>query len=112
MSAEPLLSRRLWRSYILLFIANELDLVYTYFGLGHGFFQEANPIVRPYLYTWWPIAMKIAALAGLALAIVAVVQAGRNTQQRMLGVMQLITAVYAIVLVMHLVTLLRAFGRG
>lgn len=108
----PLLSRQLWRWYILLFIANELDLVYTYFGLGQGFFQEGNPVIRPHLYTWWPITMKAVALAGLALGIAVVLRAGLRRQQRALKAIRMATAVYAAVLVLHLVTLLRSLGRG
>lgn len=112
MSPEALLSRQLWRWYALLFIANELDLLYTYFGLGHGFFQEANPLLRPHLYTWWPIAIKALALGGLALGIAVAVRAGLHRMRRVLRVVRAATAIYAVVLILHLVVLLRALGRG
>lgn len=112
MSPEAILNRQLWRWYVVLFIANELDLLYTYFGLGQGFFHEANPLLRPYLYTWWPIALKAIALAGLALGIAAGMRAGLRRQRRVLRVLRGVVAIYGIVLILHLVTLFRAMVRG
>lgn len=112
METGRLLNRELWRWYILLVIANELDLVYTYFGLSHGRFLEANPIIRPHLYTWWPIAMKAAGLAGLALAVALVLQMSLPRQRRVLEVLRLVTAVYVVVLVMHVVNMLTMLRRG
>lgn len=99
-------SRELWRWYILLLIANELDLVFTYFGLSQGTFMEANPLVRPHLYTWWPLLMKLAPLAGLALGVYAVLGHGHHLQRRVLGALRLATAIYTIVLVMHVLHVL------
>lgn len=106
------MNRELWRWYILLFIANELDLVYTYFGLSRGVFQEANPLLRPHLFTLWPIMLKVVGLAGLALGIVAALQAGVKYQQRLLRVLRATTTVYVAILVMHLVYLLETITRG
>lgn len=99
-------SRELWRWFLLLVIANELDLAYTYVGLSRGVFQEANPILRPHLYTWWPIALKVIALTGLALGIAAVVRHGFRRQQMVLEAVRITTAVYLVILVIHVVYLL------
>jgi hypothetical protein len=106
------LPRQLWRSYIGLFIANELDLVYTYFGLGQGSFLEGNPWLRPHLLTWYPITIKAVGLAALAVGIVAVLQVGVPRQRRVLWALQTATAVYAGVLVLHLINLLDSLSRG
>ena len=110
--AQTLPSRELWRWYILLLIANELDLVFTYFGLSQGTFMEANPLVRPHLYTWWPLLMKLAPLAGLALGVYAVLTRGQHLQQRTLGALRLATAIYTIVLVMHVLQMLTSAFTG
>lgn len=106
------LSRELWRSYVLLFIANELDLVYTYFGLSRGAFLEGNPWLRPLLLTWWPIVVKLIALGGLALGILVILEAGLPRQLRVLRVLRMATAIYTAVLVLHLVNLLTSLSRG
>lgn len=110
MTADVMLSRQLWRWYIVVFIANELDLVFTYFGLGQGFLHEANPLLRPHIYTLWPIAIKILALAGLALGIAAAVNAGFARKRRVLRVLHGVAAIYCFVLILHLFTILRAIG--
>jgi len=110
MSPDAFLSRQLWRWYIIVFIANELDLVFTYFGLGQGFLQEVNPLLRPHIYTWWPITIKVVALAGLALGIAAAVHASFARKRRVLKVLHGVAAVYCLVLILHLVTILRAIG--
>ncbi len=112
MRNPPLLNRQLWRWYLLLVIANELDLVYTYFGLGRGFFIEANPLAQPYLLTWWPIAQKVIPLVGLGIAIAAVLRSTNYRQERVLTVLQAVTAVYAVLAFMHVVNLLAAIWRG
>lgn len=106
------LPRKLWRSYILLFIANELDLVYTYFGLGQGGFLEGNPWLGPHLFTLYPIVIKALALAALALGVVAVLQVGIARQRRVLLALQTATAVYACVLVLHLIHLVGSLSRS
>lgn len=106
------LTRELWRWYILLFIANELDLVYTYFGLSQGAFFEWNPWLRPLLLTWWPIIVKAVSLGGLAIAVVAVLQAGLIRQARVLRALRAVTVVYVAVLVLHLMNLLVSVSRG
>jgi len=100
-----MLSRELWRWYILLLIANELDLAYTYFGLSRGAFLEGNPWMEPYLLTWWPIGVKVVCLAALAVGIVAALSAGLVRQQRVLRALRVATGVYAAVLVLHVVNL-------
>jgi hypothetical protein len=110
MSPDVLLSKQLWRWYIVVFIANELDLVFTYFGLGQGFLQEVNPLLRPHIYTLWPITIKVLALAGLALGIAAAVNASFARKRRVLRVLHGVAAIYCIVLILHLVTILRAVG--
>ncbi len=106
------LARELWRSYIVLLIANELDLVYTYFGLSRGAFLEWNPWLRPHLLTWWPIGVKVGCLAALAVGIIAIVRAGSSRQQRVLRALRVATAVYATVLVLHVVNLLTSLSGG
>ena len=106
------LPRKLWRSYIVLLIANELDLVYTYFGLSRGSFLEWNPWLKPHLLTWYPLTIKAVGLAALALGIVAVLRVGTPRQRRALLVLQTATAVYAGVLVLHLINLLDSISRG
>ncbi len=112
MTAGRVLSRELWRWYILLLIANELDLAYTYFGLSRGTFLEGNPWMEPYLLTWWPIGVKAVCLAGLAVGIIAVLSAGLVRQQRVLRALRVATGVYAAVLVLHIVNLLVSLSRG
>ncbi len=112
MTDGRVLSRELWRWYILLLIANELDLAYTYFGLSRGAFLEGNPWMEPYLLTWWPIGVKAVCLAGLAVGIIAVLSAGLVRQQRVLRALRAATAVYAAVLVLHVVNLLASLSRG
>lgn len=107
-----LLSRELWRWYLMLFIANELDLVYTYFGLSNGRFHEANPFLAPLLYSFWPITLKLVPLAGLALGVFVVLRSTVRRQQRVLSFIRLATAIYVIILVMHLINLVANLGRG
>ncbi len=98
-----------WRLYSLLVIANLLDLVFTYFGLGRGFFQEANPIAQAHLYTLWPLSMKAGGLTLLALGIYAALRTTRRSRQRRLlafGAVALTVGVYGIVVVLHVVYLL------
>jgi len=111
-SSERALSRELWRSYVLLFIANELDLVYTYFGLSRGVFLEGNPWLRPLLLTWWPIAIKVILLAALAFGIIVILEAGLPRQRRVLRALRMAITVYAGVLVLHVVNLLTSLSRG
>ncbi|MDQ7843254.1 MAG: DUF5658 family protein [Armatimonadota bacterium] len=94
----------LWRWYAVLVIANELDLVFTYLGLSRGTFLEANPLVRPYLYTWWPFIMKLGPLAGLALAIAVVVRRGQRLHPRTLTAVRLAAVIYAGIVLLHIVT--------
>ncbi len=112
MTSGRVLKRELWRWYILLFIANELDLLYTYFGLSQGAFLEGNPWVRPFLLTWWPIIVKAVSLGGLAVAVVAVLQAGFPRQERALYALRAVTVVYAAVLALHVMNLLASLSRG
>lgn len=95
---------------MLLVIANELDLVYTYFGLSRGAFAEGNPMWRPLLYTAWPLTLKILALAGLALGIAALARTSLPRQQAVLQTLKLTTAIYAILLALHVVNLLTSIG--
>jgi len=97
----------LWRWYVVLLIANELDLVFTYLGLSRGTFLEANPLVRPYLYTWWPFIMKFAPLAGLALAIAVVARRGQHLHPRTLAAVRLAAAIYVGIVLLHVLTWLR-----
>ncbi len=96
-------SRDLWRWYVSLLIANELDLVYTYVGVARGAFSEANPWLGPLLHTWWPIGVKAGALALLAVGIAAAGRTAPSRQARVLRAVRLAAAVYAGVLVLHLV---------
>lgn len=113
MNTGNVLKWELWRWYILLFIANELDLVYTYFGLSQGAFLEGNPWLRPLLFTWWPIILKAVSLGGLAVAVVAVLQqTGLARQQRVLRLLRAVTVVYVAVLALHLVNLLASLSRS
>ncbi len=113
MNTGNVLKWELWRWYILLFIANELDLVYTYFGLSQGSFLEGNPWLRPLLLTWWPIIVKAVSLGGLAIAIVAVLQqTGLARQQRVLRALRAVTVVYVAVLALHVMNLLASLSRG
>lgn len=100
-------SRRIWRTYIVLLIGNQLDAVYTYYGLALGFFDEGNPLLQAHVYTWWPIAWKVTALAALALGIAIAVRTGWQHQRRLLSALRAVTAVYALVLVLHMVALIR-----
>src|SRR5439155_2367228 len=98
--------------YILLLIANELDLAYTYVGLSRGAFLEGNPWLGPLLLTWWPIAIKVICLAGLALGILVILEAGLPRQRRVLRALRVATAVYTAVLILHIVNLLTSLPRG
>lgn len=112
MQTRTLPNRTLWRWYILLFIANYLDLAFTYMGLSRGNFFEANPLVRPHLYTWWPILMKLAPLAGLALGVYAVLSHAQHLQFRVLGALRLATAIYTLVLALHVLHVLSSALTG
>src|SRR5437879_12950047 len=100
------LSRELWRWYILLLIANELDLAYTYVGLSRGAFLEGNPWLGPLLLTWWPIAIKVICLAGLALGLLVILEAGLPRQPRVLPALRIATPGSPAVLILPLVNLL------
>src|SRR5438093_13041809 len=102
------LTRELWRWYILLLIANELDLAYTYVGLSRGAFLEGNPWLGPLLLTWWPIRVKVICLAGLALGILVSLEAGLPRQRRVLRARRMATAVCTARLILHSVTLVAA----
>jgi hypothetical protein len=112
MQAKTLLHRELWRWYILLLVANELDLVFTYLGLSRGTFLEANPLVAPHLYTLWPLAMKLTALGGLALGIFAAVRANHRRLGYVLEAVRFATAVYAVILVAHVLNMLTSVFAG
>ena len=106
---KQLLTSKLWRLYALLVIANMLDLVFTYFGLSHGFFQEANPFAQARLYTMWPMAMKAGGLALLAVGIYGALRTTRRPRQRQLlalGAVLLTVSIYGVVVVLHVVYLL------
>lgn len=66
--------RDVWRLYLLLVLANELDLTFTYVGLATGTFVEANPLMavltRPSLRDRVQQALSLAATvyAGVLLA--------------------------------------------
>ncbi len=107
--AKQLFTSKLWRLYALLVIANMLDLVFTYFGLSHGFFQEANPIAQARLYTMWPMVMKAGGLSLLAVGIYAALRTTRRPRQRQLlalGAVLLTVSIYGVVVVLHVVYLL------
>ena len=107
--AKQLFTDKLWRWYTLLVIANMLDLVFTYFGLSHGFFYEANPIAQAHLYTLWPLAVKAGGLTLLAVGIYAALRTTRRPRQRQLlafGAVLLTMSVYGVVVVLHVVYLL------
>jgi hypothetical protein len=106
--------RGTWRLYVLLVIANELDLVFTYVGLNTGTFVEANPLMAPLLFTAWPMAMKFFPLAGLALALSAAVE-GEPPRRRAHGAVSAAAGVYAVVLILHVLNVLLTSlpgGRG
>lgn len=104
--------RTLWRWYLLLLLANGLDFAFTYVGLSRGTFTEANPLVRPFLDTWWPVLMKLTPLAGLALGVYVVLKEASHLQVRVLQALRLATAIYAIVLVMHVLHVLTSSLTG
>src|SRR3989442_12935738 len=95
------LTRELWRWYILLLIANELDLAYTYVGLSRGAFLEGNPWMGPLLLTWWPITVKVICLAGLALGILGILEAGLPRQRRVLRALRMATPADTRALILH-----------
>jgi hypothetical protein len=97
----PAVFRDVWRMYLLLVLANELDLTFTYVGLATGTFVEANPLMAPLLYTSWPFIMKHIALAGLGLAIVAVALVRPGLRRRLQQALSLAATVYAGVLLAH-----------
>ncbi len=104
--AKLLFNRKLWRWYVALVIANVLDLAFTYFGLSHGFFYEANPLVASYIFTVWPLVVKFGGLALLALGIAAALRTTVRRQQRVLQVIRVTTGVYGVVIVLHVIYLL------
>lgn len=106
LAAKLTFARHLWRWYSLLVIANLLDLVFTYFGLSHGFFHEGNPIVAAQLYTFWPMGIKAGGLALLALGIVAVLRTTRRPRQRQMLAFKVVVAtvgIYGFVIFLHVV---------
>jgi len=99
---------RIWRTYIVLLVANQLDVVYTYYGLARGYLEEGNPLLRDYMYTWWPVTLKIIALAILGLAIAMALQARWRHHGHLLFALQAVAAVYAAVVALHAFLAIRA----
>lgn len=95
-----------WRWYAALLLANALDLLFTYVAVERGF-EELNPLLRPILLTPWPAGVKMAVLVVLACGLWQVVRHARHPG-RTLSLLQGATAVYLIVVAIHVVGL---YGR-
>ena len=77
-----------------------------------GAFLEGNPWLGPLLLTWWPIIVKVICLAGLALGILVILEAGLPRQRRVLRVLRMATTIYTAVVVLHVVYLVASLSRG
>lgn len=112
MHIERRFHRKVWEWYLLLLIANGLDLLFTYFGVSHGILEEANPLLRPYILTVWPFVVKIGELALLALVIVAMLRTPQSRARFVFRTLQVVTGAYGVVLLMHLLNLVTIVIRG
>jgi hypothetical protein len=56
--------------------------------------------------------MKVAPLAGLALGVYAVLSHAQHLQRRVLGALRLATAIYTIVLALHVIHVLTSASTG
>ncbi|MGH2395912.1 MAG: DUF5658 family protein [bacterium] len=103
MSPTLRLSRKTWRWYWVLLLANALDLLFTYTALERGF-EEWNPLLRPILLTIWPATLKLAAFAILAYGLWQLTRRP-GAARRMAVLMQSTAMVYLAVIAIHLVGL-------
>ncbi len=103
MSPTLRLSRKAWRWYWVLLLANALDLLFTYTAVERGI-EEWNPLLRPFLLTPWPALLKFAAFGILAYGLWQL--AWRPRSARRIGALVQSTAMmYLAVIVIHLVGL-------
>lgn len=93
----------IWRWYWALWIANALDLLFTYAAAERGI-GELNLILQPILLTPWPSVIKFASLALLGAGLTLVIPAGPRPA-RVLRLVRATTFVYLGLLGFHLLGL-------
>ncbi len=106
MQTERRFNRELWEWYLLLLIVNGLDLMFTYFGVSHGYVHEANPLLRSYILTPWVFVVKMAGMVLLAMVIAVLLRTTPGRVRLILGAVQVAAGLYGIVLMMHVLYLL------
>lgn len=103
MSPTLRLSRKTWRWYWVLLLANAGDLLFTYTAVERGI-EEWNPILRPVLLTIWPVALKLGAFAVLGYGIWLLTQRP-GAARRVAPLVQSTAVMYLAVIAIHLVGL-------
>jgi hypothetical protein len=93
----------MWRWYWALWIANALDLVFTYRAAERGI-AELNAILAPLLWTPWPTVMKFSALTVLGFGLTLVIPMGPRPA-RVLRLVRFATFVYLGLVGLHLIGL-------
>jgi hypothetical protein len=93
----------MWRWYWALWIANALDLVFTYRAAEQGV-GELNGILAPLLWTPWPTVMKFTILTVLGLGLTLVIPRGLRPA-RVLRLVRIVTFVYLGLVGFHLLGL-------
>ncbi|MGH2453651.1 MAG: DUF5658 family protein [bacterium] len=93
----------MWRWYWALWIANALDLLFTYVAADRGI-GELNRILAPILLTPWPLVLKVLFLALLGSGLTLVIPAGPRPA-RMLRLVRVTAVVYLGLVGFHLLGL-------
>jgi len=103
MSPTLRLSRTTWRWYWVLLLTNAMDLLFTYTAVERGF-EEWNPLLRPFLLTAWPVALKGTAFLVLGYGLWQLMQRPRSAR-RISVMIQSTAMMYLAVIAIHLVGL-------
>lgn len=93
----------MWRWYWALWVANALDMIFTYRAAEQGI-GELNAILAPVLWTPWPTVMKFSALSVLGLGLTLVIPRG-SRPARVLRLVRYVTFVYLVLVAFHLLGL-------
>ncbi len=93
----------MWRWYWALWIANALDLLFTYTAAERGV-GELNLLLAPIILTLWPLVLKLLFLAILGAGLTLVIPAGPRPA-RVLRLVRVTTVVYLTLIGFHLLGL-------
>jgi hypothetical protein len=103
MSPTLRLSRTTWRWYWVLLLTNAMDLLFTYTAVERGI-EEWNPLLRPFVLTAWPVALKCTAFLILGYGLWQLMQRPRSAR-RISVMIQSTAMMYLAVIAIHLVGL-------